>query len=259
MDKVFDDKVVVITGAAGEIGASTVRQFSEAGARIVATDLDQAALDRLRQTLAEAGQDILTLSGDVSRASDAAHMIDQAVRAFGGVDVLVNNAGIEGVVESLESYPDDMFDRVMAVNVRGVFLGMKHAVPAMRARGGGAIINLASVAGVSGSAGVCAYNASKHAVIGLTRSAAAQLGADGIRVNAVCPSPVTGRMMESLERGIMPEDPAAARLAGEANIPMQRYACAEEVSNLILYLAGPQASFLNGGAYMVDGGLTAKL
>jgi NAD(P)-dependent dehydrogenase (short-subunit alcohol dehydrogenase family) len=259
MSTVFEGKVAIVTGAAGEIGAVTARQFCEGGARLVAVDLDGRGLTTLTDALTRDGHDVLGLTADVSATADMAHVVDQARRAFGGVDILVNNAGVEGVVEPIESYPDDVFDRVMAINVKGVFLGMKHAVPAIQARGGGAIINLASVAGVSGSAGVCAYNASKHAVIGLTRSAAAQLGAVGIRVNAVCPAPVTGRMITSLETGFMPEDPAAARAAGEANNPMQRYAQPEEVANLVTYLAGPTASFLNGGAYMVDGGLTAKL
>lgn len=255
----FAGKVVVITGAGGEIGAASAQRFSNEGASIVASDHDSNALGRLVEALSSAGRPVIGESADVTQAGDVERLVQTAMNTYGRVDAFINNAGVEGVVAPVEAYPEDEFDKVMDVNVRGVFLGMKYAVPALRKSGGGSIVNLASVAGLSGGAGTPAYNASKHAVIGLTRSGAVQLGGENIRVNAVCPSPVTGRMMESLESGIVPDDPSAARELIAARIPMQRYAEPADVASLIVHLCSPEAAFMNGGFYTVDGGMTAGL
>lgn len=255
----FQNKVAIVTGAAGEIGQAVIRIMLDEGARIVAVDHDGAGLSALEKTHAGHDPKILAIKADVSKADEVKRLLQAATDVFGGVDIMINNAGIEGLVLPVEDYPEEVFDRVMAVNVRGVFLGTKYTIPALRKRGGGSIVNLASVAGMSGSAGTIAYNASKHAVVGMTRSAAVGHGAENIRVNAVCPSPVTGRMMESLEAGVSPEDPLAARDMMSQRIPMQRYAEPVEVANLICFLCSADAVFLNGGLYTVDGGLTASL
>lgn len=255
----FENKVIVVTGASGEIGQAIVQGFLAGGARIVAADRDEAALSSMVRSLSEAGHSIVSVATDVTDAAQVQHCIKTTLETFGRLDAFINNAGVEGVVAPIEDYPEAEFDKVMGVNVRGVFLGMKYAIPALRQSGGGSIVNLASVAGLSGAAGTSAYNASKHAVIGLTRSGAVQLGAENIRVNAVCPSPVTGRMMASLEAGSNPDDPAGVRELIAQRIPMQRYAETEDVANLVLYLSSPEAAFLNGGIYTVDGGMTAVL
>ena len=255
----FENKVIVVTGASGEIGQAITQGFLEGGAKVVAADLNEDALSATVEQLTAAGHAITGIAADVSSSEDVQRCIDGALQTYGRMDAMINNAGVEGMVAPVEDYPEDEFDKVIGVNVRGVFLGMKYAVPAIRKSGGGSIVNLASVAGLSGSAGTPAYNASKHAVIGLTRSGAVHLGAENIRVNAVCPSPVTGRMMASLEAGILPDDPSAAREMIAQRIPMQRYADPKEVADLVLYLCSDQASFLNGGIYTVDGGLTAGL
>ena len=166
------------------------------------------------------------------------------------------NAGIEGMVAPLTDYDTAMFDRVMAINVRGPFLGIKHVFPVMAAAGGGSIIITSSVAGVSGVANVSAYGASKHAVIGLMRAAAREGGEANIRVNTVNPAPVEGRMIAALESGLMPEDTGAVRDGLEAGIPLRRYALPEDVANLMLFLASDQSRYLSGATYMVDGGMT---
>lgn len=255
----FKDKTIVVTGASGEIGQAIVDGFLAGGASVVAADLDAGRLSALVDERAAAGHAITGIATDVTRAEDVERCVETAMQSFGRVDAFINNAGVEGVVAPIEAYPEAEFDKVMGVNVRGVFLGMKHAIPALRASGGGSIVNLASVAGLSGGAGTSAYNASKHAVIGLTRSGAVQLGAENIRVNAVCPSPVTGRMMASLEAGSNPEDPAMVHDMIVQRIPMQRYAETRDVANLVLYLSSDAAAFLNGGIYTVDGGMTAAL
>lgn len=253
----FSGKTAIVTGAGGDIGRIAALRFAREGASVVAVDMDADALSAVVDEIKSGGGSAVAVTADVTRGEDVRSYVANAVDSFGGVDILFNNAGIEGVVEPVEDYPEDMFDKVIAVNVRGVFLGMKYVVPAMRERGSGVIVNTASVAGLSGSAGVCAYNASKHAVIGLTRSAAAQLGAENIRVNAICPSPIEGRMIESLEEGFAPGERDQTREQISATIPMQRYGKPAEVIGLVTYLCSDDAAFLNGGAYTVDGGMTA--
>lgn len=255
----FENKVVVVTGASGEIGRAIVSEFLTVGAKVVAADIDEDALSKMQSELSDGGHTIITAAANVTRAEDIQQCVELAMAKYGRLDCFINNAGVEGAVAPVEAYPEDEFDKVMAINVRGVFLGMKYAVPALRESGGGSIINMASVAGLSGGPGTPAYNASKHAVIGLTRSGAVQLGAENIRVNAVCPSPVTGRMMSSLEAGSNPDDPGSVHDMIVQRIPMQRYAETADVAKIVLYLSSDSAAFLNGGIYTVDGGMTAAL
>lgn len=255
----FDNKVIIITGAGGDIGTSTAQRFSSEGARIVAADHDSDAVGRVVEALSGTGGHAVGETADVTKSEDMGRLVQTAMDTYGRVDAFINNAGIEGAVAPVEAYSEEEFDKVIAVNVRGVFLGMKYAIPALRKSGGGSIVNLASVAAVSGSAGTPAYNASKHAVVGLTRSAAVQLGPENIRVNAVGPSPVEGRMFAALESGFSPEDPAAIREGVTQRIPLHRYAETADVASLITYLCSDEAAFLNGGVYMVDGGMTAGL
>jgi NAD(P)-dependent dehydrogenase (short-subunit alcohol dehydrogenase family) len=205
----------------------------------------------------EAGGQAITVEADVTKASDVERYVEEAKRRFGGVDIFFNNAGIEGSVIPLTEFPEDVFDRVMAVNVKGVFLGMKVVARAMRERGGGAMVNTASVAGLRGTPGIIAYGASKHAVVGMTKSAARELAGDKIRVNAICPSPIETRMMRSLERGINPDDPDSVKQGMLAQAPLGRYGEPSEVAALVAYLCSDDASYLTGGIYVVDGGWMA--
>jgi NAD(P)-dependent dehydrogenase (short-subunit alcohol dehydrogenase family) len=256
----FVGKTVVITGAAGGIGLASVERFASEGAQIVAVDLKQSPLDDALARAESAGVEAIAIGADVTDASDVKRYIGEAVARFGGIDVLFNNAGIEGAVVPIEEYPDDVFDQVMAVNVKGVFLGMKHGVPALRARGGGAIVNTSSVAGLTGSALVSAYVASKHAVIGLTRSGAVAWASEGIRVNAICPSPIDTRMMRTLEEGFAENatDEIDAKAMMEGMIPAGRYGTAEEVAALVAFLCSDDAKFMNGGYYTIDGAMTSS-
>src|SRR5215217_6628170 len=211
MDARFGGKVAIITGGAGGIGRATAVRFAEEGASVVVVDLPDSALEETVAAVRDAGGTALPVGADVTRARDVERFVAEATRRFGGVDFLFNNAGVEGFIGSLVEYPEDAFDRVLAVNVKGVWLGMKYAGPAMRERGGGAIVNTASTAGLRGTPTIIAYGASKHAVIGMTKSAAVEFAPAKVRVNAVCPSPIPTRSRRAWR--------AASRSAATASPP----------------------------------------
>ncbi|MDJ0847236.1 MAG: glucose 1-dehydrogenase [Myxococcota bacterium] len=252
----FDGKVVIVTGAAGGIGSATAERFLQEGARVVAVDLDGPALAQVRDTWTPG--ETLLVTADVSKTEDTKRFVAESVARFGGVDFLFNNAGVEGNIVPIDEYPDDAFDTVVAVNLRGVFLGIKYAVPELRKRGGGVIVNTASVAGLIGDPMIPAYIATKHAVLGLTKSAAIGFGPENIRVNAVCPSPIETRMMRSLESGMAPGSPHAVKKMMEERIPLGRYGTAEEVAAVVAFLCSEDAAFVNGGIYTVDGGMISR-
>jgi NAD(P)-dependent dehydrogenase (short-subunit alcohol dehydrogenase family) len=258
MERRFEGKVAVITGAAGGIGRAACLRFAAEGAKVVAVDLAGSDLAGVAAAVKDAGGQLIEAPADVTQSKQVEAYVERAVSNFGRIDAFFNNAGIEGWVGPSTEYPEEMFDRVMAVNVKGVWLGMKYVVPVMRKQGGGAIVNTASVAGLSGTPTIIAYGASKHAVIGLTKSAALEFGADKIRVNAVCPSPIETRMMRSLERGINPDHPEAVHDMMAANIPLQRYGEPEEVAALVAFLCSDDAKFISGGQYTIDGGSRAR-
>jgi len=253
--KRLEGKVAVITGGAGGIGAATGRLFAEEGASVLLVDLAAAALQQAVQAIGD--EHVSAVVADVTQAEQVQRYVQTAIDRYGGIDVYFANAGVEGVVAPITEYPDDVFDRVMAVNVRGVWLGLKHVMAQMQQRGGGSIIITSSIAGVRGSPGMAPYSTSKHAVIGLMRSAALAGAAHGIRVNSVNPAQIETRMMRSIEAAIDPAVPERAKAEREARIPMKRYGLPEEVARLALFLASAESGYCTGGVYMVDGAFTA--
>ena len=258
MARRFEDQVAIVTGAAGGIGLAAVERFAREGARVTAVDLAGTTLDRAVDAAKAAGGEAHAIEADVSKAADVQRYVDETVSRFGGVDMLFNNAGIEGIVCPLDEYPLEMFEKVMAVNVTGVFLGMKAVVPALRSRGGGSIVNTASVAGIAGNAMIPAYVASKHAVVGLSRAGGQTYAAENIRVNAICPSPIDTRMMRSLESSLEADSPETARELMTSAIPAGRYGSPEEVASLVAFLCSDEAALINGSVYTKDGAMTSS-
>jgi NAD(P)-dependent dehydrogenase (short-subunit alcohol dehydrogenase family) len=248
----FDTRTAVVTGAGGEIGRAIALRLASEGARVLAVDVDGARAGETVAAIVAAGGDACAFVADVSDADAVAAYSEKGARLGGGrIDLFANNAGIEGPVRPIPDYPVEAFDQVIAVNVRGVFLGLKHVLPYM-ARGG-AVVNTASTAGVIGAAGLVAYIASKHAVVGITRTAALECAERGIRVNAVCPGPVEGRMMTSLEEGM---GGAEAHEAFLASLPLGRYGRLEEVAAMVGFLLSGESGFSTGGTFLLDGGQT---
>ena len=251
----LDKKVAVITGGAGGIGRAAGKLFVEEGADVLLVDLDEEALAAAVQEIGS--NRISYFVADVTSQADNQAMIATAAERYGGVDVLLANAGSEGDVAPLVQYDEARFDQVIGVNVKGVFLGIKSAVPPMMERGGGSIVITSSVAGVKGSAGIGPYCASKHAVIGLMKSAAQEYAGANIRVNSVNPSPVETRMMRSLEEGIAPGDSERIKSRMASAIPLKRYGEPEEIAKVMLFLASDESSWVTGSVQMADGGMTA--
>ena len=251
----LNGKVAVITGGAGDIGQAAGRRFVDEGADVLLVDLEESALAAACREIGSAK--VRYLTADVTSASDNLAMIADATTHFGGVDIFLANAGIEGAVASIVDSDVAAFDQVIAVNLKGPYLGLKAAIPALIARGGGSIILSSSVAGIRGSANVSPYSTSKHAIIGLMKSAAKEVAEHGIRVNTVNPSPVASRMMRSLEEGLAPGAADRVKEAMEANIPLGRYATPDEIANVMLFLASDEAAFVTGSVYLADGGMMA--
>ena len=250
-------KVALVTGAGNGIGRAACLAYAAAGAHVLAVDIDGAAALATRDAIRATGSKAEAHRADVSQAGEAQAYSQEAIRHFGRIDCFFNNAGIEGVVASTMEYPEDVFDRVMAINLKGVFLGLKYVLPHMVENNSGSVVNAASVGGVVGAPGLCAYSASKHAIIGLTRTAAAEVAQYGVRVNAICPSAIETRMIDSLASMYAPDDPDSVRNQFVARNPTRRYGLPEEVAQVVLFLTSDAASFVNGEALMIDGGRTA--
>lgn len=240
-------KVAIVTGGAKGIGLAIARNFHAQGASVVIADIsgDQDAV------AASLGERALAVHADVSRSADVQAMIAAAVSHFGGLDILCNNAGIDGDIRPLGDVDEDSFDRIVAINLRGVFLGMRYAIPALLTRGGGSIINIASVAGITAVPGLTPYGASKSGVMALTRGAAVEYARQNIRVNAICPGMIATDLTQNLAADHA-ED--AARVL--AVTPMGRLGQADEVASIALFLASSDSSYMTGVSLPVDGGYT---
>ncbi|AFL86031.1 dehydrogenase of unknown specificity, short-chain alcohol dehydrogenase like protein [Belliella baltica DSM 15883] len=246
-------KTAIITGGSGGIGLATAKTFLDLGAAAVfLVDLRKEDLKEAQKTLNS--ELVYTYAADVSNSKEVEAYTKKAIEVMGKIDVLFLNAGIEGAVKPLTEYPEEMFDKVLAVNVKGVWLGMKYAFPLMK--NGGSVIITSSVAGLRGTAQMMAYTTSKHATIGAMKVAALEGAPLKIRVNTVHPSPVDNRMMRSLEEGFAPGAGAEVKKGFEQMIPLGRYAVNQDIADLVAFLASDQSKFITGATYVIDGGFT---
>ncbi len=247
-------KVAIVTGGANGIGKATAQLFAEQGAAVCAVDLLAKELQETVTEIEKAGGKIFGFEADVTKEEQVEAFVRETERKYGGVDILCNNAGISGPIGPLDELTRDGFEKVMDVNVTAVWLGMKHCVDAMKRRGGGAIVNTSSTAGLRGAANALPYIASKHAVVGMTKAAAIELARSKIRVNAVCPGITQTRMGQALV-DYMGENAVQEFL--DTRLPSSRIAEPREIANLIVFLSSDEASYITGGVHSVDGGLTA--
>jgi len=256
----FAERVVLITGAASGFGRLAAERFAGEGAKLSLSDISEDRLAETADLVRSRGGDVVTSRVDVSDEADIAQQVQRTLEHYGQLDVAINNAGVGHALARLPDLPVEEFDRVMAINARGVFLGMKYQLPTMVERGEGAILNVASAAGVVGAGMLAAYAASKHAVVGLTRTAADEFARKNVRINALCPSfavtPLFNDMADEIATARQ-ESRSEAYSRITQRIPMRRVAEPEEVVQAMLWICSPENSFMTGQAISIDGGLTA--
>lgn len=254
---IVDGKVALVTGAAAGIGRATALRFAAEGAKVMVSDIDVEGGARTAEMIGEAGGQAAFQKADVSEQAEIDALIDKTVEAFGRLDCACNNAGIEGRIAPITEQAMDNYDHIMAINARGTFLCMKAEIAQMLKTGGGAIVNLSSVAGLIGFPGLSPYVASKHAVNGMTKNAALEYGKHGVRVNSVCPGGIDTRMLDSLAEQVSQGAQDSHELLDPMH-PIGRIGLSDEVAELIVWLASPKASFVTGVNMPVDGGYVAQ-
>ncbi|MEU9198112.1 SDR family NAD(P)-dependent oxidoreductase [Streptomyces hundungensis] len=249
----FTGQVAFVTGASSGMGLATARAFAEAGAAVGLADIDETAVNAAVKELTDAGYRALALVCDVTDEDQVAVAVDRTVQTFGRLDMAYNNAGIMPPPTDAADESAEQFDRVQNINLRGIWASMKHELRHMRDQGSGAIVNCSSLGGLVGNPGRAAYHATKHGVIGLTKSAALEYGSRGVRINAVCPGTISTPMVDAMVDG-----GELDRAQAEAGQAINRLGTPDEIAQAVLWLSSPGASYVTGIALPVDGGYTAQ-
>jgi NAD(P)-dependent dehydrogenase (short-subunit alcohol dehydrogenase family) len=252
----LENKVALVTGAASGIGRMSALALAREGARVVVSDIQVQGGQQTVSLIKKADGQATFIKADVSKAAEVEAMIERTLETYGRLDCAFNNAGIEGDLASTADYSEDMWNRVLSINLTGVWLCMKHEIPPMLRQGGGAIVNNASILGVVGFANACAYTTAKHGILGLTKVAALEYATRGVRINAVCPGFIETPMV--MDRGVRAaEDPATLQQIASLH-PMERLGKPEEVAQAVVFLCSEEASFVTGHPLLVDGGYVAR-
>ncbi|NMO96385.1 glucose 1-dehydrogenase [Paenibacillus lemnae] len=256
----LQDKAAIITGAGGGLGRAAALKFAQEGAKLVLVDLNEEALQETIKYIQKANDstEVYTVKADVTKEEDVKQYVQTAKERFGRIDAFFNNAGIEGQVAPLADYEPGQFDKVIAVNLKGVFLGLKYVLQVMKEQKYGHIVNTASSGGIIAAATFGGYVAAKHGVVGLTRNAAVEYAAEGINVNAICPGPINTDMIKHASVKWYPDNPQQYYDQITAGIPAGRLGEPEEVASLVSFLASDESSYINGTAIAIDGAMTIQ-
>lgn len=251
--KRLENKTAIITGGSGGIGFATAKLYLKEGANVMLVDINEQALVDAKKELN--ATNVSYCVADVSKQEDTERYCEETIKQFGQIDILFSNAGVEGVYAPISEYPDEEYEKIMNINVKGVWLDCKIIIPKMEDNG--SVIITSSVAGLKGFTGLGAYTTSKHAIIGIMRVAALENASRNIRVNTIHPGPINNRMMRSIEKQISPDDAKIAQDGFEASVPFGRYGESEEIGQMALFLASDESKYITGCQHVVDGGLMA--
>jgi NAD(P)-dependent dehydrogenase (short-subunit alcohol dehydrogenase family) len=256
--KRHEGKAMLVTGAAGAIGFATCEILAREGAQVMLVDIDEVGLEKRTAQLKDAGYDVAAFHADIAEEEQVKAYARAALDAFGQVDGFFNNAGIEGTLAPTHEYPVDEFDKVLRVNLRGMFLGLRHVLPDMVRRGSGSVVNTASIGSERGLAGACAYNAAKHGAVGLTRTAASEVAQKGVRVNCVMPGVIETPLLVGMLEQMFDDVEAGMKKLGEV-ATLNRVGQPREVGDVVSFLLSDEASYVNGAKWEIDGGALATI